>query len=106
MVFHGILNDRKSPQMSKTLLNILTDLNNTLVRMVSILPLISNSSSRKLDQSDLFDLLSLLKRTIRRDFSKQYFCYVCGYVGISSLNVVGKQMREKNEDAVRFYDNF
>ena len=41
----GSLSDCMSPQVSRTLLSILTDLNNTLVWMVSILPLISNSNS-------------------------------------------------------------
>ena len=31
MVFHWSLNDGKSPQISKTLLSILTDLNNAVV---------------------------------------------------------------------------
>ena len=43
--FHWSLSDSKSPQVSKTLLSILADLNNTVVWMVSTRPLISNSSS-------------------------------------------------------------
>ena len=39
------VNDRKSPQISRTLLSILSDLNNAVVWMVSTLPLISKSSS-------------------------------------------------------------
>ena len=39
------LSDRKSPQVSRTLLSILTDLNNTVVWMLSTRPLISASSS-------------------------------------------------------------
>ena len=39
------LNDSKSTQVSRILLSILADLNNTVVRMVSILPLISKSCS-------------------------------------------------------------
>ena len=45
MVFHLRLSDSKSPQVSRTLLSILTNLNNDFVWMVSILPQISNSSS-------------------------------------------------------------
>ena len=45
MVFHGILSDSKSPQVSKTLLSILADLNNAVVWMVSTCSLISKSSS-------------------------------------------------------------
>ena len=44
MVFHWILSDSNSPQISRTLLSILTDLNNALVWMVST-SLISKSSS-------------------------------------------------------------
>ena len=43
MVFHWSLSDSKSPQVSRTLLSILTDLNNVIVWMVSIRTLISKS---------------------------------------------------------------
>ena len=45
MVFHRNLNNSKSFQVPRTLLSILADLRKTAVRMFSILPLISNSSS-------------------------------------------------------------
>ena len=45
MVFLLSLCDRKSPQVSGTLLSILTDLNNAIVWMVSTCSLISKSSS-------------------------------------------------------------
>ena len=45
MVPQWILSDSKSPQVSRTLLSILTDLNNAVVRMVSTRPLISKSTS-------------------------------------------------------------
>ena len=45
MVFHWSLSDNKSPQVPKTLLSILADLNNAIVMMVSPHPLISKSSS-------------------------------------------------------------
>ena len=45
MVFHGSLSDNKSPQVSRTLLGILADSNNTVVWVVSTRPLISKSSS-------------------------------------------------------------
>ena len=45
MVFHWSLSDSKSPQVSKTLLCILADLNHAVVWMLSAHPLISNSSS-------------------------------------------------------------
>ena len=45
MVFHWSLSDRKSPEVSNTLLSILADLNNTVVRTVSTRPVISKSSS-------------------------------------------------------------
>ena len=45
MIFHWCLNDNKSPQVSRTLLSILTDLNNGVVWMVSIRPPISNFSN-------------------------------------------------------------
>ena len=44
MVFYWSLND-KSSQVSRTLLGILADLNNAVVRMVSTYPVISKSSS-------------------------------------------------------------
>ena len=45
MVFHWSLSDSKSPQVFRTLLRILADLNNAVVWMVSIHPVISKSSS-------------------------------------------------------------
>ena len=45
MVFHWSLCDRKSPQVSRTLLNILAVLNNAVVWMVSPRPPTSNSFS-------------------------------------------------------------
>ena len=45
MVFYWSLSNSKSPQVSRTLLNILADHNNPVVWMVSSLPLISKSSS-------------------------------------------------------------
>ena len=43
MVFHRSLSDSKSPQVSRILLSILANLNNTIVWMISR-PLISKSS--------------------------------------------------------------
>ena len=45
MVFHWSLNDNKSPQVFRTLLSILVNLNNAVVCMVLSLSLIINSSS-------------------------------------------------------------
>ena len=45
MVFHWSVSDCKIPQVSRTLLNILADLNNAVIWMVWACPLISNSSS-------------------------------------------------------------
>ena len=45
MVLHCSLSDRKSPQVSRTLLSILAVLNNVVVWMVSTRPKTSNSSS-------------------------------------------------------------
>ena len=45
MVFHRSLSDSKSPQVSRTLLSILTVLNNAVVWMVSTRPPTSKSSS-------------------------------------------------------------
>ena len=45
MVFHWILTASESSQVSRTLLSILADFNNTLVPMVSVQPPISNVSS-------------------------------------------------------------
>ena len=42
--FHWSLKDSKFPLVSMTLLSILSDLNNVVVKMVSILSLISNST--------------------------------------------------------------
>ena len=44
MVFHWSLSDSKSPQVSRTLISILTVLNNVVVWMFSTRPLISKSS--------------------------------------------------------------
>ena len=44
MVFHRSLSDRKSPQVSRTLLSILTILNNAVVWLVSTRPPTSKSS--------------------------------------------------------------
>ena len=45
MVFHWSLSDRKSPQVSKTLLSIMADLNNAIVCMVSTRQFISKFSN-------------------------------------------------------------
>ena len=45
MIFHWSLWDSKSPHVSRTLLSLLTVLNNVVVWMVSTSPLISKSSS-------------------------------------------------------------
>ena len=45
MVSYWSLSDSKSPQVSRTLLNILADINNAVVWMVSSRPLICKSSS-------------------------------------------------------------
>ena len=45
MIFHWNLSDSKSPQVFRTLLYILANLKNTVVCMVSILPLISHSAN-------------------------------------------------------------
>ena len=45
MVFHGSLSDNKSPQVSRTLLSIQTDLNNSVGWKVLIQPQIFYSSS-------------------------------------------------------------
>ena len=45
MVIHWSLSDSKSPQVSRTFLSILVDLNNTVVLMLSARSLIFNSSS-------------------------------------------------------------
>ena len=45
MVFHWRLSDSKSPQVSRTLLSILANLNNAVVWVVSLRLLISKSSS-------------------------------------------------------------
>ena len=45
MVFHWILSDSLSPQVSRTFLSILANVNNAVVWMVLILPLIFISSS-------------------------------------------------------------
>ena len=44
VVFHWSLSDSKSPQVSRTLLSILANLNSVLVWMVTTRPLISKSS--------------------------------------------------------------
>ena len=44
MVFHLSLSDNKSPRVSMTFLSILVDLDNTVVWIFSIRPLILNSS--------------------------------------------------------------
>ena len=45
MIFHWSLSDRKSPQVFRTFLSILADLNNVVFWMVFTRPLISKSSS-------------------------------------------------------------
>ena len=45
MDFHQSVSDSKPPQISRTLLSILADLNNFVVWMVSTWPLVSKSSS-------------------------------------------------------------
>ena len=45
MIFHWSLSDSKCPQISRTLLSILTDLNSVVVWIVSTRPFIYKSSS-------------------------------------------------------------
>ena len=45
MISHKGNGDSKSPQVNRTILSILADLNNTILWMVSNCPLISKSSS-------------------------------------------------------------
>ena len=45
MVLHWILSDSKSLQVSKTLFSILTDLNNAVIEIVSIIRLLISNSS-------------------------------------------------------------
>ena len=45
MVFHRSLNESNSPQVSRTLLRVLADFDNTVVWMFPILPLISSTAS-------------------------------------------------------------
>ena len=49
MIFHWSLSENKSPQVSRTLLGILADLNNVVIWIVSTRPLISMSSSPFID---------------------------------------------------------
>ena len=51
MVFYKSFSDRKSPQVSRTLLSILADLNNAAVWTVSTRPVISKSSSSRTNPS-------------------------------------------------------
>ena len=51
MVFHWNLSDSKYPQVSRTLLSILADLNNAVVWMVTTRPLISKSFSPLINSS-------------------------------------------------------
>ena len=45
MDFYWSVGDSKSPYLSRNRLSILSDLNNAVVRMISILPVYINSSS-------------------------------------------------------------
>ena len=49
MISHGSLSDNRFSQFSRTVLSILTDLNNALVWTVSICPLISMSSGSRIN---------------------------------------------------------
>ena len=51
MVFLSSLSESKSPHVSRTLFNILADLNNAVVWMVTFSPLISKSSSPFINHS-------------------------------------------------------
>ena len=53
-VFHWRLRDSKSSQVSRTLLGILADLNNSVIMMVMARPLISKSSS---EQSKFWEII-------------------------------------------------
>ena len=44
MIFHWSLSDSKSPQVSRTLLGIVANLNNAVIWIASARPVISNSS--------------------------------------------------------------
>ena len=71
IVFHWSLSYSKSPQVSRTLLNILADLNNAVVWMVSTSPLISKSSSTF--TNSLVTVQRSLNFTVLRVFTPAFF---------------------------------
>ncbi len=82
MVFHWSLSDSKSPQVSRTLLSILADLNNAVVWMVLIRPQISNSSSTR---SKPLETVPSTPITVGITVAFMFNNFLCSPVNVSSI---------------------
>ena len=82
MVYHWNLSDSKSPKSSEFFFNILANLNNAVVWMISPCPLISKSSSSC--TNPLMNLLStLITIGITITFPFHSFCFCCFFFPFS-----------------------
>ena len=85
-VFHWNLSDSKSPQVSRTLLSILPDLNNAVVWTVSTGPVISKFSSPCTNP-----LVTVTRTPITIDITVTFMCYsfffqfICNVVVLTCL---------------------
>ena len=77
MVSHWSLSVSESPQVSRTFLSILANLNNAVVRMVSTCPLISKSSS---PFTNPLEIVLSAQTTIGTTFTFMFHCFFCSLV--------------------------
>ena len=107
MVSHWSLRDNKSPQVSRTLLCILSDLYNAVVWMVSTYPLIYKSSSPFINPLGLFQVHQPLLVSPPPSCSIVFFflvlkhvlfTYICDYENssLSLLSILGKDLISNN----------
>ena len=88
MVFRGSLSDSKSPQVSRTFLSILADLNNIVVWMVSSCPLISKSSSLLINPLEILPSAPITINTTITFVFHSFFCSLATskYLSLFSLS--------------------
>ena len=99
MVSHRSLSDSKSPQVSRTLLSILADFNNTKIRIVFTCPLISKASSLFINPLGIIPNASTtISTTVAFMFHKSFsslarFMYIC-FFSLSFIFLCGLPRRQ------------
>ena len=90
MFSHGSFSDSKSPQVTRTLLNILAHLKNAIVSMVSTRPLIFKSSSLFNKSSVAMTAVNSFTRVLNTRDESEYiyiYIYICVCVCVCVLGM-------------------